>query len=154
MIFWLTVLHPILASPELPQRLEFWLFSSCVTISLLPLEVGVFIFPFPETAKSARGRRISLWLCCPGCGVVGCAVRHRVRFKPAGGLREPKSLPGPQKRGTSAPRTKTSPWGPRTWGTPTLSLNRRLGVGPPGARFPEEIQRALPQFPRHILKQA
>jgi len=44
-IFWLTVLLPILASPELQQRLEFWLFSACVTISLSPLEgEGGYLF--------------------------------------------------------------------------------------------------------------
>src|ERR1019366_10324012 len=52
--------------------------------------------------------------------------------KSAGRMGHPQfiCLPCPQKRGISAPRTRNSPWGPRTWGTraflyPTLPAKTR-----------------------------
>src|SRR5271165_2226556 len=36
----------------------------------------------------------------------------------AGGWVGVRGIPGPQRRGTSTPATKTCRWGPRTWGTP------------------------------------
>ena len=46
-------------------------------------------------------------------------------------------FPGPQVRGISTPRTKTCPWGPRTWGTHTFCVNSRVGLSVVFPRCPK-----------------